>query len=181
MNSASASTADSQSRTSDLITPLSPLFSGARWIDYVCQTSAHRGKESAMSRNMNKNINGGAAGKAKAAGRVAMVAAATIAMTGGSLLSPLTAVAQGTSGVDAEGKPAAVMSPLRSMRRAPRQPPPRPTWMQPPLLTTRLPLTSSRRRAPMAQLAVRAMLPPQPLRPSWNSRWVPRRIRPMRM
>lgn len=45
-----------------------------------------------MSKNVNKNINGGAAGKAKAAGRMATVAAATIAMTGGSLLSPLTAV-----------------------------------------------------------------------------------------
>ena len=44
-----------------------------------------------MSKNVNKNINGGAAGKAKAAGRMATVAAATIAMTGGSLLSPLTA------------------------------------------------------------------------------------------
>lgn len=51
-----------------------------------------------MSKNVNKNINGGAAGKAKAAGRMATVAAATIAMTGGSLLSPLTAVAQGANG-----------------------------------------------------------------------------------
>lgn len=47
-----------------------------------------------MSKNMNKNMNGGASGKAKAARRVATVAAATIAMTGGSLLSPLAAVAQ---------------------------------------------------------------------------------------
>ena len=65
-----------------------------------------------MSKNVNKNINGGAVGKAKAAGRIATVAAATIAMTGGSLLSPLTAVAQGANGADATGKPAAVLSPL---------------------------------------------------------------------
>ena len=46
-----------------------------------------------MSKNVNKNINGGAAGKTKAAGRIATVAAATIAMTGGSMLSPLVALA----------------------------------------------------------------------------------------
>ena len=70
MSSASADGCGLVSNSSDLITPLSPLFSGAYWIDYVCQTSAHRGKESAMSKNVNKNINGGAAGKAKAAGRM---------------------------------------------------------------------------------------------------------------
>ena len=71
-----------------------------------------------MSKNVNKNINGGAVGKAKAAGRIATVAAATIAMTGGSLLSPLTAVAQGANGADATGKPAAVLSPLTSAAAA---------------------------------------------------------------
>lgn len=71
-----------------------------------------------MSKNVNKNINGGAAGKAKAAGRMATVAAATIAMTGGSLLSPLTAVAQGANGADATAKPAAVLSPLTSAAAA---------------------------------------------------------------
>ena len=71
-----------------------------------------------MSKNVNKKINGGAAGKAKAAGRMATVAVATIAMTGGSLLSPLTAVAQGANSADATGKPAAVLSPLTSAAAA---------------------------------------------------------------
>lgn len=61
-----------------------------------------------MSKNMNKNMNGGASGKAKAARRVATVAAATIAMTGGSLLSPLAAVAQGAGGIEVAGASAAV-------------------------------------------------------------------------
>ncbi len=56
-----------------------------------------------MSKNMNKDMNGKALGKARAAGRVATVAAATIAMTGGSLLSPLTAAAQGADGIGAAG------------------------------------------------------------------------------
>ena len=51
-----------------------------------------------MSNNMNKDMNGKALGKAKAAGRVATVAAATIAMTGGSLLSPLAAANKDLSG-----------------------------------------------------------------------------------
>ncbi len=71
-----------------------------------------------MSKNVNKKINGGAAGKAKAAGRMATVAVATIAMTGGSLLSPLTAVAQGANSANATGKPAAVLSPLTSAAAA---------------------------------------------------------------
>lgn len=39
-------------------------------------------------------------------------------MTGGSLLSPLTAVAQGANGADATAKPAAVLSPLTSAAAA---------------------------------------------------------------
>lgn len=56
-----------------------------------------------MSKNMNKDMDGKALGKAKAAGRVVTVAAATIAMTGGSMLSPLVAVAQDADGVGATG------------------------------------------------------------------------------
>lgn len=71
-----------------------------------------------MSKNMNKDMDGKALGKAKAAGRVVTVAAATIAMTGGSMLSPLVAVAQDADGVGATGATAAVMSPLTSTAAA---------------------------------------------------------------
>lgn len=111
-----------------------------------------------MSKNMNKDMDGKALGKAKAAGRVVTVAAATIAMTGGSMLSPLVAVAQDADGVGATGATAAVMSPLTStaaagtgagavsaaqrsptcrlqlMRRALKLLPPRPIWKRLPLL-----------------------------------------------
>lgn len=158
-----------------------------------------------MSKNVNKNINGGAAGKAKAAGRMATVAAATIAMTGGSLLSPLTAVAQGANGADATGKPAAVLSPLTSAAAAStgagtvsaaqkvanlqaavdaaraKAAAAKAGWMRPPLLTTSPLPTSSRRRVPTTRPMTQATLPLLRLRPSWKSRWALRRTRPMQM
>ena len=154
-----------------------------------------------MSKNVNKNINGGAAGKAKAAGRMATVAAATIAMTGGSLLSPLTAVAQGANGADATAKPAAVLSPLTSAAAASAgagtvsavqkvanlqaavdaaRAKAAAAKADLPLLTTPPLPTSSRLRAPTMRPVAQATLPLLQLRPSWSSRWVPRRTRPMR-
>lgn len=157
-----------------------------------------------MSKNVNKNINGGAAGKAKAAGRMATVAAATIAMTGGSLLSPLTAVAQGANGADTTAKPAAVLSPLTSAAAASagagtasavqkvanlqaavdaaraKAAAAKADLDAAALLTTPPLPTSSRLRAPTMRPVAQATLPLLQLRPSWSSRWVPRRTRPMR-
>lgn len=158
-----------------------------------------------MSKSVNKNINGGAVGKAKAAGHMATVAVATIAMASGSLLSPLTAVAQGANGADTTGKPAAVLSPLTSAAAASagagtvsaaqkvanlqaagdaaraKAAAAKPIWMRRPLLTMPPLPTSSRLRAPATRLVVQATLPLLQLRPSWSSRWVPRGTRPMQM
>lgn len=158
-----------------------------------------------MSKNVNKNINGGAVGKAKAAGRIATVAAATIAMTGGSLLSPLTAVAQGANGADATGKPAAVLSPLTSaaaastgagtvsaaqkvanLQAAVDAARAKAAAAKADLEAAAAPYDAAAANQQQAQGAydaamVQATLPLLRLRPSWKSRWALRRTRSMRM
>ena len=158
-----------------------------------------------MSKNMNKDMNGKALGKARAAGRVATVAAATIAMTGGSLLSPLTAAAQGADGIGAAGATAAVMSPLTSaaaagtgagavsaaqkvadLQAAVDAARAKAATAKADLEAAAAPYdaaasTSSRRGAPMTRPAVRAIARPPLLRPSWKSSWALRRTRPIRM
>ncbi len=158
-----------------------------------------------MSKNMNKDMDGKALGKAKAAGRVVTVAAATIAMTGGSMLSPLVAVAQDADGVGATGATAAVMSPLTStaaagtgagavsaaqkvadLQAAVDAARAKAATAKADLEAAAAPydaaaVNQQQARGAMTRPAVRAIARPPLLRPSWKSSWALRRTRPIRM